>query len=467
MVEIARPSMMSSRLSATSPRYERPAPVRLEDANSNQKLANGLASELWSRLVFARLADESGHNGIEHIVSSASASHAQIVSWHRELRGFVEAVCLAAIEVRGDKEEDHAFQSQLRDEIVERVSKENLFSMPPRSFVDYKFADLDPAIAMDKAERQLEQLCLDFANEFFALLGRLQRHHLVGSIERGDDTCRFTFFRRVAIIEETARQRSQRSLGAKIETYDHFSINIQHRNAMHVHHVRGPMLNELGGTVHPLPEKYQRFVDSLPDWLSPSIRVLEGELFREECVEWDTMLEVRPQEETVSIRWQRDPAIVFGDFVLAGWGEDVIVGEESRVRDGDIERTKSHASVVAKRLHAGSIAIAVLSIATIGCTVWSPTALPLVAIALGLAAMYLASLAAKNEYFASGHLTTRRVLVHSTLVGGIVFAIQTIVFAAVYWSVPALIVAAFCAGVAWLAISMKSGDPELGGNRVD
>lgn len=467
MVELARPSVSSGRRKKTSPRYERPVPVRLENANSNQELANGLASELWSRLIFSRLADESGHNGIEHIVSAASASHAQIVSWHRELREFVEAVCLAAIEIRGDKEEDQAFQTQLRDEIVERVSKGNLFSMPPRSFVDYKFADLDPVIAMDKAERQLEQHCLDFANEFFALLGRMQQHHLVGGIESADDTCRFTFFRRVAIIEETARQRSQRNIGDKIETYDHFSTNIQHRNAMHVHHVRGPMLSELGDNVHPLPEKYQRFVSSLPDWLSPSIRVLEGELFREECVEWDTMLENRPQEETVSIRWQRDPAIVFGDFVLAGWGEDVIVGEESRARDGDIERSKAIASSVAKRFHAGSMALAVLSIATIGCVAWSPALLTLVAIALGLSAMYLASLAAKNEYFASGLLTTQRVLMHSTLIGGIVFATQAIVFAAVRWSIPALIVAAFCAVVVWLAFSMKSSDKELGGNRVD
>ena len=74
-----------------------------------------------------------------------------------------------------------------------------------------KFADLDPAIAMDKAERELERHCLQLASHFFSLLDQLQKKNLVGNVQRSDAACRFTFCRRVAILKRGTTRREERS----------------------------------------------------------------------------------------------------------------------------------------------------------------------------------------------------------------------------------------------------------------
>ena len=86
------------------------------------------------------------------------------------------------------------------------------YPLPSRSFVDFKFADLPPAEAWTQAQHRLEQECLQFANHVFALFDTLQQKNVIGQIQETTSTCRFTFFRRVAIAaaaEEQERKTHQ------------------------------------------------------------------------------------------------------------------------------------------------------------------------------------------------------------------------------------------------------------------
>lgn len=429
-------------------------PAHVVSPNPNTELANKLASEFWSRLSFSRLADEAGHRGIEQVVRVVSSSHSQIVAWYGDMVQLVDAICRAAIEFRGDLDVSDAFRRQLASDMTEKMKTQGVIPLPPRSFVDYKFADLDPAIAMDKAERELERHCLQLASHFFSLLDQLQKKNLVGNVQRSDAACRFTFCRRVAILKRGTTRREERSTEDPdyaddwrkayfIDTYDTTPVDVQHRHALHVHQVRNPVLSDIETTRYPLPDKYRQLVDACPDWVRPSLRVLEGDLFREEQMEWDLLSETRPDEQLVSSEWQRCPAIVIGDYVLAGWNDREIADEEQQIRSQQNLAEKQFSERQAKRYDAAVWCIGTLSIITMAMSVFGGATMSLIAILLGVAAMFIASQSARHRM--SPRESPANVMFHAARVGSVIFAVQGVLFGILYLSLPAFGLAVFFA----------------------
>lgn len=79
------------------------ADAQLDEASwlaSTQIVSQQLADSLWQHLAFARLVHESGHRGIDHIIRSASESHAQLVGWYRELQEYYEAILQTTVSDR-------------------------------------------------------------------------------------------------------------------------------------------------------------------------------------------------------------------------------------------------------------------------------------------------------------------------------------------------------------------------------
>ncbi|MDZ4852076.1 MAG: hypothetical protein SGI77_22540 [Pirellulaceae bacterium] len=68
-----------------------------------------------------------------------------------------------------------------------------------------------------------------------------------------------------------------------------------------------------------IPRRQKTLLESMPTWLTPAIRIVEGTLIRETLVEQD----VGTHEWEIAhdaVLWHNDPAIVLGPFVLSGWG---------------------------------------------------------------------------------------------------------------------------------------------------
>ena len=107
-----------------------------------------------------------------------------------------------------------------------------------------------------------------------------------------------------------------------------------------------------------------------------------------------------------------------------------------------------------------------LAIAVIPFTGWATTVTTSLAILIGLVAMVLAGKAAHLESVARQNLSPSGVLLHSTLIGTTVFAVQGLLFSVMHWSLPALGVAAAAAVIAAIAFSVKSAGTEWDGARV-
>lgn len=442
---------------------------------SKNRLANELASALWSRLPISRSADQSGERDIEHTLRIATASTSQVQSWYGELRDFVPAIAKAATELRGE-----VLSETLRDELSAEMEQQMLeqirYPLPSRSFVDFKFADLPPAEAWTQAQCRLEQECLEFANHVFALFDTLQKKNVIGQIQETTSTCRFTFFRRAAIAappKNRNEKRTRRDPDFQIpghtvfleETLQISDYDIQHRHAQCVHHVRNPVLNRPDATLNPLPEKYSQLIDACPNWLADSVRVLEGELFREERIEWDLHTEIRTDERVIE-QVRRCPAVLFGPYILAGWGELAIKEEENRHREEQDEITREVSAKKARITQLLSFAVAAMAIAAILFTGSATAVVTSLAVILGLAAMAIAGNAAHLASVARGSLSAGRVLLHSTLIGSTVFAVQGLIFSLMHWSLSAFGIAVLSAVIAAITFNIKSANTELNGFSV-
>jgi hypothetical protein len=390
--------------------------------------------------------DESGHRGIDHIVRVAASSHRRIVDWHGDLKMLADVICEAAIELRGDRLSPE-FHRRLFEEIKSEIGADRAMALPPRSFVDYQFADRDPEIAMDQARRQLELECVKLANQLFGLLDHLRSKNIIGTVESGESTCRFSFHSRVAILEQDGPTRKEERRQLDPEFADHWHkayfvdkfqttpVSVLHRQCVNVHHVRNPILSEPGQTQHPIPRKYRDLLDAIPDWIRPSLRVLEGDLFREEGIEWDTHRENRPDEKLLSSEWQRCPAIVLGDYVLAGWGEQSIAAEESELWECRVAAETEANTQIARQYDTATRYMGVLAIITMALSVLGGILISFVAIVLGVAAMILASVAARHKRKAVDSPSAE--VLHISSVGSVIFGFQSMLFALIFSSIPA------------------------------
>lgn len=442
---------------------------------SKNRLANELASELWKRLPISRAADQSGERDIEHTLRIATSSTSQVQSWYGELRDFIAAIAKAATELRGEVLSE-ALQDELCADMERQMLEQVRYPLPSRSFVDFKFADLSPAEAWTQAQHRLEQECLKFANHVFALFDTLQQQNVIGQIQETTSTCRFTFFRRVAIAappKNRNEKRTRRDPDFQIpghtvfleETFQVSDYDIQHRHAQCVHHVRNPVLNRPEATVNPLPEKYSRLIDACPNWLAGSVRVLEGELFREERIEWDLHTDKRTEERVIE-RVRRCPAVLFGPYILAGWGELAIKAEENTKREVE---DATFRQAIAKKARVNQCLSFAIAAAAVGAILFTGTATAFttsLAILVGLAAMALAGYSAHQTMVSRGQLFAGRVLLHSTLIGATIFTLQALLFSIMHWSLSAFGLAVLAGATAAIASFLKNGDAELGGSRV-
>lgn len=89
----------------------------------------------------------------------------------------------------------------------------------------------------------------------------------------------------------------------------------------HVHHLRDAREVSLETYQRPFPARVELLLYQLPEWIRPSLRVIEGTIVQEEVYGLD-----EETQEVVLTRvtetWKASPALVLGDLVLTGWSSD-------------------------------------------------------------------------------------------------------------------------------------------------
>ena len=96
-----------------------------------------------------------------------------------------------------------------------------------------------------------------------------------------------------------------------------------------IQHLVEAMECEVGKSKVTVPREQLDFLKTIPAWISPAIRIVEGMLIRETIVEEDLGVKKFTATED-RVQWHNDPAITLGPFVLSTWGEAEIRREEQR-----------------------------------------------------------------------------------------------------------------------------------------
>ena len=164
----------------------------------------------------------------------------------------------------------------------------------------------------------------------------------------------------------------------------------------------------------------------------------------------------------MSSEWSRCPAILLGDYVLAGWGELSIADQEQancKLKQLELE---AKAGVDAKRFSMAAVIGGVCSIFVMAAGLLSTSILAPLAILLGVGSMYLFAQSSTNLTSNVGATSEQLSLWRAARFGCIIFAWQASLFAVLNASLVALFLALLL-GVASVAI--RKHLPNLAGPR--
>jgi hypothetical protein len=322
-----------------SPTSDAP-PVELAATEDEAELTKQLCAHLWPRLHFSRW-DDRGVDAKGPIVESYSASLQQLQRFHEDVWNLTRAICEANVEFRtlsGPAHEDAKRQAMERalDEMLQRARP----AVAPhvKNVVTAELiAEHTPEQLLIRLREALNEAVTDFAKSFESTLETLVDRQLCGLIEwTGSQTCRYHFFRRLVLqshhgqtSSRGAVQRDRRSPTGWSQTVtetDHGQHVI--RRARHEHHVMHAFHTAIGNSKVVVPDWARRLLNSIPQWLRPFTRIVDGDLVRERIFEQDLKKETwqstrvrhesAPAQDQPVFGWE--PAIIIGGFVLTGWG---------------------------------------------------------------------------------------------------------------------------------------------------
>jgi hypothetical protein len=115
-----------------------------------------------------------------------------------------------------------------------------------------------------------------------------------------------------------------------------------------------------------MPPPVQRLIQQIPDWLSPFVRVIDGDIFRERIIEREqkasTWEDVQIRDEPIL---GCEPGVIIGPYVLVGWGPREVAAELKRREQvqlqTDLAQAIQTAGLRAARVTAGAVLMALAS----------------------------------------------------------------------------------------------------------
>jgi hypothetical protein len=314
----------------------------LEPSISRSQHERQLFEYFWPRLPFAQLVEEIGPQSHDQLLHATTSSLAKIEKWQREIRTFIETICRCTVEYRPEGE----IVSDFRDKTVEKRGNLVLSVLPPTESSPKLLTAALMAKPLGEACEliglSLRRRCSALIEEMYRSLDVLQKPKYVGTIERkSDDTAKVSFCRQVIIQKApttktwTERQSTEESTIAT--EYASLGSRIEYRFACHDHEIMNVSENRLEDASVDIPEQYSPLLQDTPIFLRPLLGLVEGDFIAESIGEQDVGEEtLETTVVTKRIEYSNavgyDPAIVFGNYVLAAWGHREIREQELQTR---------------------------------------------------------------------------------------------------------------------------------------
>lgn len=312
-----------------------PLPVATEWTGT--ELVQAIAREVWDRMPLSKLDLSLDYDRTE-LARSYADSDQQLQQAAADVGELLAAIRDAAFVLRQDERISVASRAdwlrQHRESLDESLQ---VPIVPPDTALNVK--SMGRAGLAERLRLALRERVQQFASEVIQSLQRLAKQQIVGRIEWVNSVdCRFTF-QQFALTQEflgteTRRRRViHRPTGFRgRETWSSEVLQNTSSVMRHEHELINARQHELSRTVFPIPQPVQNLIKRIPEWLQPLVRIVEGTQIKERIGEVDVTTETWHSTPQVVDRvlFGIDPALVFGDFVLSGWGQREVALELER-----------------------------------------------------------------------------------------------------------------------------------------
>ncbi len=188
--------------------------------------------------------------------------------------------------------------------------------------------------------QEFEQLKRQFVTEMLDMLIQLVGLEAIGLVQWfASDKCTYSSYVRkceFSNFNQTILSRHFYKVHGGWKRRDKIKEAVEEKRTLvrRIQHLVEATEYKVGESKVTVPREQLDFLRTIPQWLSPAIRIVEGMLIRETMVEQD--LGVQKLTETEDrVQWHNDPAITLGPFVLSAWGEAEIRREEQRQTSAD------------------------------------------------------------------------------------------------------------------------------------
>ena len=310
-----------------------------------------LARSLWERLPYAALPNQLP-NEANVLVRAYDDSLNMILGLQRDVVGFVHTLCESSLDFRqesgstNEAARDQALQARVK-ELVGRIGEP--FD-GPRSVLDGQLV-VRPIEELNKAlSGSLKSSLHQFGQQIVKLLQTLVDQQLAGVVEWfGEErrACQYHYFKHTVLqendgsVEErtstTFEQSSRpRGLGRRIIGNTHVKDITAgrhvHRWGRYTHHVMNAFHTTIQNTQVVMPPNVQTLVRAIPEWLTGFVRIIDGEIIRQQIVECDFRVDAwqEVQHRDIPI-YGCEPAVIIDQFVLTGWGPMEVAAEQERL----------------------------------------------------------------------------------------------------------------------------------------
>lgn len=241
-----------------------------------------------------------------------------LVAMHQEFTDFLQACWTfdGFATVSGDDHRSVAAATLASEEWARTGLKEEV--LQPQAFdsiVTAEFVSSNRNDLKDRLIADCDQHKQKFAVACLQKLTVMAAQHAIGVFDwYSGSTCRYSFFSRSVISKSTGTDRLTRFS----EEFLAYTGTTKRQLLCHEHHLINAYISQIGNTNVALPHSVSMLVEATPKWLVSELRVIAGDIILELVSVEESELEKWTVLEQVP-RMRKDPALVFGPFVLAGW----------------------------------------------------------------------------------------------------------------------------------------------------
>lgn len=266
----------------------------------------------------------------------------------QETREFLQTVCRQVVQIRvSGLHHPEAMTAALDSARRPLINAIDDVVVPIEPILTAELSSQPVPVIREAVQQWLQTTSYEVTSQLVVGLHTLVEMDAVGIIEWYErQCCKLHFFRQIVeqdcgrAIQTTKFRRNERGR-MSVEEWERFRVRNRVFAERHEHHVMNAEACEWQRKRHVIPKEHGEFIDRVPEWLRPQLRVLQGDLILERVVRWKSHEETRDTQPKMRNSYELDPAILLGHYVLTGWGQREVEREiYRREREENLRATE-------------------------------------------------------------------------------------------------------------------------------